>query len=256
MKVITLANQKGGCGKTTTAHTLAIGLCNHGYRVLAIDCDSQCNLSSVFGLMSEKKTKGTLYDVMQQNLSISECVATVRIGLDVLPCNPRLSDVDKMFPDIDDLMILNDELEKVQDKYDFVVIDTPPAVNTLTASALMTSDFLIVPMTADYFSIQGFNLLEKKIAKLKRIGSNIEILGILLTRCDRTSLTSSLKESVSEIAKELNTTVFDSTIRQGVAIRESQLLQSDIFTESPKATVTQDYKAFIDECIARMNERK
>lgn len=256
MKVITLANQKGGCGKTTTAHTLAIGLVNSGYRVLAIDCDSQCNLSSVFGLMSEKKTKGTLLDVMQQDMAISECVSTVRIGLDILACNPKLSDVDKMFSDFEDVMILNDELEKVQENYDFVVIDTPPAVNTLTTSALMTSDFLIVPMTADYFSIQGFNLLEKKIATLKRMGSNIEILGILLTRCDRTSLTNDLKESISEIAKELNTTVFNSTIRQGVAVRESQLLQSDIFTESPKAAVTQDYNAFINECIERINERK
>lgn len=256
MKVITLANQKGGCGKTTTAQTLAIGLANHGNRVLAIDCDSQCNLSSVFGLMSEKKTKGTLLDVMQQDMSISDCVASIRIGLDVLPCNPKLTDADKMFTDLEDVMILNDELEKVKDKYDYVVIDTPPAVNILTTSALMTSDFLIVPMTADYFSIQGFNLLEKKIATLKRMGSNIEILGILLTRCDRTSLTSALKESISGIAKKMGTTLFNSTIRQGVAIRESQLLQSDIFTESPRATVTQDYTAFINECLERMNDRK
>lgn len=256
MKVITLANQKGGCGKTTTAQTLAIGLVNHGYRVLVIDCDAQCNLSSVFGLMSEKRTKGTLLDVMQQDMTISECVASVRIGLDVLACNPKLSDADKMFSDFEDIMILNDALEKVKNSYDYVVIDTPPAVNTLTTSALMTSDYLIVPMTADYFSIQGFNLLERKITTLKRMGSNIEILGILLTRCDRTSLTSTLKESITEIARELNTTIFESTIRQGVAIRESQLLQSDIFSESPKAAVTQDYNAFINECIERMSERK
>lgn len=193
---------------------------------------------------------------MQQDMTISDCVASVRIGLDVLACDPKLSDADTMFSDIENIMILNDALEKVQSSYDYVVIDTPPAVNTLTTSALMTSDYLIVPMTADYFSIQGFNLLEKKIADLKGIGSNIEILGILLTRCDRTSLTSTLKESIAEIAKEMNTTIFKSTIRQGVAIRESQLLQSDIFSESPKAAVTQDYNDFITECIERMNERK
>ena len=146
-------------------------------------------------------------------------------------------------------------LEKVKNKYDYVVIDTPPAVNVLTTSALMTSDYLIVPMTADYFSIQGFNLLQKKVSSLKKIGSNIEILGILLTRYDRTSITSTLAENVEQIAKELNTTLFESTIRQGVAIRESQLLQSDIFTESPKSKVALEYSSFVDEVIQRISER-
>ena len=114
---------------------------------------------------------------------------------------------------------------------------------------------LIVPMTADYFSIQGFNLLQKKVSSLKKIGSNIEILGILLTRYDRTSITSTLAENVEQIAKELNTTLFESTIRQGVAIRESQLLQSDIFTESPKSKVALEYSSFVDEVIQRISER-
>ena len=255
MKVITLANQKGGCGKTTTAQLLSVGLVNKGFNVLAIDCDAQCNLSSVFGLMSSNKTKGTLLDVMNQEADISDCVYKIKIGLDVLSGNPKLNNADKMYSEFEDITILNDALEKVKNKYDYVVIDTPPAVNVLTTSALMTSDYLIVPMTADYFSIQGFNLLQKKVSSLKKIGSNIEILGILLTRYDRTSITSTLAENVEQIAKDLNTTLFESTIRQGVAIRESQLLQSDIFTESPKSKVALEYSSFVDEVIQRISER-
>lgn len=253
MKVITLANQKGGCGKTSTAQLLAVGLANRGYKVLAIDGDAQCNLSSVFGLMVEQSNKKTLLEIMMQTASIPECAVSINDKLDILPGNLKLSDVDKMFANFEDIMILNDALEKVQKSYDFVVIDTPAAVNTITTSALMTADYLIIPMTADYFSIQGFDLLCRKIAALKRLGSNIEVLGILLTRCDRTNLTKMLKEELTKLASKLDTVIFDSTIRQSVIIRESQLLQSNIFIESPKAPITQDYIHFINECITKMH---
>lgn len=253
MKVITLSNQKGGCGKTTTAQTLAIGLVNRGYKVLAIDADPQCNLSSVFGLMSQKKTKGTLLDVMKQDLSIKSCAFPVRIGLDVLASNPDLNKADKEFAEIGDSVILNDALEEVTD-YDFVVVDTPPNMGALTTNALMASDFCIVPMTPDYFSIQGLQQLNRQVQIVKRFGSSVEVLGILLTRCDRTNLSNIITNDIKKAAETLGTTVFNSCISQAVAIRESQLIQSDIYASSPKSKVVQEYDLFIDECIQRIKE--
>lgn len=255
MKVITLANQKGGCGKTTTAQTLAIGLVNQGYHVLMIDCDPQCNLSSLFGIESEKRTKGTLLDVMRQDMTINDVAYSARINLDIVTCHPRLSKADKEFSDIDDCVLLNDAIEALNGAYDYVVIDTPPNVGTLTTNALLASDYLIIPSTPDFFSVQGLQQIKQHLANVQRLGGTVQTLGVLLTRCDRTTLTTALKDEIAQFAKEMDSSLFNASIRQGVAIRESQLMKSDIFTDAPKSHVAMEYKEFVDEVITRIKER-
>lgn len=248
MKIITLANQKGGCGKTTTSHTLAIGLCNRGYKVLAIDCDPQCNFSTLCDLeISENQP--TLYDVLNQEATIQESKITLPDGLDVIQGDLMLCEADHKFINAGIEFILKETLKQITD-YDFIVIDTAPSLGILTVNALVATDFLIIPMTPDYFSLQGLEQLKNNIKSVKKYcNPKLKISGLLLTRCDRTSLTGMMKEDITTAAKSMGTKVFNSTIRQGVAIRESQFLKSTIFKESPRAIVTQEYNNFIDEFL-------
>lgn len=248
MKVITLANQKGGCGKTTTSHILATGLCNRGYKVLSIDCDPQCNFSTVCGLMPSKE-QATLYDVLNHQATIQEAKITISSGLDVIQGDLMLCEADRKFVKVGSEFMLREALEKIP-PYDFVVIDTAPSLGILTVNALVTADYLVIPMTPDYFSFQGLEQLKNNIQDIKKYcNKNLKVSGLLLTRCDRTGLTKMMKEDITTAAESMGTKVFQSTVRQGVAIRESQLLQSDIFKESPKANVTAEYNSFIDEFL-------
>lgn len=248
MKIITLANQKGGCGKTTTSHTLATGLYNRGYKVLAIDCDPQCNFSTLCDLeISENQP--TLYDVLNQEATIQEAKITLPDGLDVIQGDLMLCEADRKFIKTGSEFILKETLKQITD-YDFIVIDTAPSLGILTVNALVATDFLIIPMTPDYFSLQGLEQLKNNIQSVKKYcNPKLKISGLLLARCDRTSLTGMMKEDITTAAESMGTKVFNSTIRQGVAIRESQFLKSNIFKESPKATVTQEYNNFIDEFL-------
>lgn len=248
MKVITLANQKGGCGKTTTSHILAAGLSNRGYKVLAIDCDPQCNFSTVCGLMPSTE-QSTLYDVLNHQASIQEAKVTTAAGFDAVQGDLMLCEADRKFTKVGSEFMLREALEKIP-PYDFVVVDTAPSLGILTVNALAAADYLIIPMTPDYFSFQGLEQLKDNIQDVKKYcNQNLKVSGLLLTRCDRTSLTRMMKEDIIVAAESMGTKVFHSTVRQGVAIRESQLLQSDIFRESPKANVTVEYSSFIDEFL-------
>lgn len=250
MKTITLANQKGGCGKTTTAQTLAIGLVNKGYKVLAIDCDPQCNLSSVFGI-SPEDNGATLFEVMKGEKSLKECVVNIRIGLDILPGSLFLNEADRTFTKPATAPFILQRIVSKVSEYDFCILDTAPSLGIMTINALIATDYLIIPMTPDYFTIQGLCQLKNNIEDVKEINENLKVSGLLLTRCDRTSLTGMLKEDIATAAETMGTKVFETTIRQGVAIRESQLLQSNIFEESPKAAVTEEYSSFIDEFLRK-----
>ncbi len=248
MKIITLANQKGGCGKTTTSHTLATGLCNRGYKVLAVDCDPQCNFSTVFDL-KVSKDQLTLYDVLNKQADIGKAKITIHEGLDIIQGDLMLCDADRKFTKIGSEFMLKEALEPISD-YDFVVIDTAPSLGILTVNALVAADCLIIPMTPDYFSFKGLEQLKDNIQSVKKYcNPKLKVSGLLLTRCDRTGLTGMMKEDITTAAESMGTKVFLSTIRQGVAIRESQFLKSDIFKESPRAAVTQEYSNFIDEFL-------
>lgn len=248
MKIITLANQKGGCGKTTTSHTLATGLYNRGYKVLAIDCDPQCNFSTLCDLeISENQP--TLYDVLNQEATIQEAKITLHKGLDIIRGDLMLCEADRKFVKVGSEFMLKEALEQVSD-YDVAVLDTAPNLGILTVNALVAADFLIIPMTPDYFSFQGLEQLKDNIQSVKKYcNPKLKVSGLLLTRCDRTGLTGMMKEDIATASKSMGTKVFNSTIRQGVAIRESQFLKSNIFKESPRAAVTQEYNSFIDEFL-------
>lgn len=250
MEIITLTNQKGGVAKTTTAHILATGLHNRNYKILIVDLDPQCNLSYSCGI-DMMKVEHTLYDVFKENISPKKSIISIKSGFSIISGGLTLAGADMEFMQTGREYMLRETLKEVSDDYDYCIIDTPPTLGILTVNALTASQSIIIPMTADAYSIQGLSQLQGLIKNVRKYcNSELDIAGLLLTRySDRTVISRDLKRYIEEAAERLETKLFQSTIREAVAVRESQLVVSDIFTESPKSKVAKDYNDFIDEFL-------
>lgn len=251
MKTITIANQKGGVGKTTTAQNLAIGLAKKKFKVLAIDCDSQENLSFSCGIVKPQKS---VFNVLLQE-PIEECIIHTEQGIDLIPSDERLLLADSTFIHENDIFRLKVQLQRVSDKYDFVIIDTPPTLNTITKNCFIASDSIIIPMHTEVFSMQGLskliNIINEAQKKQKEKNLNeVEIEGILLTQFNgRTILNRALTGQIEKISKQTGLKVFKTTIRNGIAIREAQNNQTNIFDYDSRSKVAKDYQNFINEYL-------
>lgn len=246
MEIITVTNQKGGVGKTTTAQHLAIGLKKKGYKVLLVDFDQQGNLT--YSLNCDVKL--TIYDVITQEISAEKAIFHSP-ECDIIPGNILLSKAEKEFTETGREFLLRDALEPIKDKYDYIIIDTPPTLGILTVNALTCSDSVIIPAQADIFSLQGFGQLNNLINQVKKYtNKNLTIKGVLLTKySERTILNRQLKNRAEKISEQINTKVFTSTIREATSIREAQTNKTNVFDYEPKSKVAKDYSAFIDEFL-------
>lgn len=255
MKVITVSNIKGGVGKSSTAAVLGAGLANRGLRTLLIDDDPQSNLTMCYMNEPEEGTP-TLYHVYAKQNTIKEVSQTVKLNLDLVPGDFELCAADMEFTDVGRLNKLNKALKEVKDDYDYAVIDTPPNLGVLTLNSLMASDFVIVPLSVDSFSLKGIRLLNETLTDVREEASKqLIVIGLLLTRYSRkTNLSKLLEDSVNGAANLLHTSLFESRIRQAVAVQESQIAQVDLLEYAPKAAVTEDYQKFIDELLKRIEE--
>ena len=249
-KVITFANQKGGVGKTTTSHIISIGLKKMGYSVLACDLDPQANLSSVFGINVDGDIV-SIYELFEGECDIEDAIVNTESGVDLLVGSLMLSGADRRYSATGDEYKLKESLESIKDKYDYIIIDTPPALGILSLNALASTDYLVVVMTPDYFSGKGLNQLQETVETTKKYlqNPNLKINGMLLTRCDRTNLSSVIKDDISKVATKLDSKIYNSRIRQGVAIRESQYLESSLYDMKDSA-VLNDYKDFLNELLS------
>lgn len=250
MKTITITNQKGGVGKTTTAHVLATGLLKRGFKVLVIDTDPQTNLTFTAGI-DPLKEESTLYNVFKGEVLSSDAVVTSDVGFDMIPGSLELAGADMEFTQAGREYMLKEALDPIQEHYDYCVIDTPPNIGILTINSLTASNKVVVPMGADVYSLQGLSQLQKLIEQVKKYcNSSLVIEGLLLTKYSpRAIINRQLKETLEKVSETLNTKVFKSYIREAVAIKEIQFSQSNIFVEYPDANVTKDYDCFIDELL-------
>ena len=254
MKVISISNIKGGVAKTTTAANLAAGLNNRGYKVLMIDSDPQMNLTTCFTQEPEEGTP-SLYTFYDEGAEIDDIKVQIRDGLDLVLGDFELCSADmEFFKKAGSLKMLSKGIKSIKDDYDFIVLDSPPNLGFLSLNNFMISDGIVTPMAADSFSLRAVRLLKRTLEEVAdEAGREVPVAGILLTRySNRTNVSKLLEESLEDAAKLLNTTLFESRIRQATVVQESQIAKMDLFEYAPKAPVTKDYEAFIDELLERI----
>lgn len=247
MVVYTVANQKGGVAKSTTAAALVAGFNARGLKSLAIDTDPQGNLSYIMGASTTGKT---VLGLLTKEATAKEAIQHTKQG-DIIPSSRLLAAIDGIIADTGKEYRLKEALEELAGVYDCIVIDTPPALGILTVNALTAANALVIPAQADTLSLQGIEQLATSIAPVKKYcNPALEIAGILLTRYNpRSVLTKEVTKAAANLAEAMGTKVFDTAIREGIAIKEAQLLKQNIFDYAPKANATQDYAAFIDELL-------
>ena len=254
MKIVSISNIKGGVAKTTTAATLAAGLNKHGYKVLMIDSDPQMNLTTCFINEPEEGTP-SLYTVYEKGAHISDIKENIKPGLDLVVGDFELCSADmEFFKKPGSLKSLSKAIKPEKGNYDYVIIDTPPNLGFLSLNAFMISDCIITPMASDSFSLRAIRLLKRTLDEVAEDASrNIPVLGILLTRYqERTIVAKLLEDNINAAAKLLDTTLFNSRIRQATVVQESQIAKMDLFKYAPKAPVTQDYEKFVEEFLERI----
>lgn len=246
-EIITVINQKGGVGKSTTAQALGAGFILKGYKTLLIDLDPQSNLSYSLGVDPDKNT---ILEVMLKETTAKEAIQKTRDG-NIISASPALSGADAIMRNTGKEYHLKEALEPLKEDYDYIIIDTPPALGILTVNALTVSTGAVIPAQADVFSLQGINQLDETIQAIKKYCNPALIIkGIVLTRySSRTILNREVAESIDKMAQQLNTKLYKNTIREGVALREAQASQQDIFSYAPKSNVAKDYQALIDEIL-------
>lgn len=244
--VITIANQKGGVGKTTTAVSLASGLKRKGYDVLFIDTDPQCNASDTY----QAKINGTvtLFDLFEEESTIEEAIQKTEYG-DIIACDPLLVTADNKYLQPGREYILKDMLDKVKSDYDYVIIDTCPFLGILLTNAITAADYLIIPSIPDRYSLQGLGELNKTVtAIVKHSNRELKVLGLLFVMCEeKTRLSKEIFSSTEEIEKVFNTKTFKSKIRRTIKVKEANTNRKPIFFYAPYCTAAFDYEKLIME---------
>lgn len=248
-EVIVIANQKGGVGKSTTASALSAGLFFKGYKTLMIDLDAQSNSSYSSGVISNEPTA---YEVMMGEKTAKEAIKDTPHG-SVMASSRALDSLVRGMVKYKEFH-LKEALEPILADYDFIVIDTPPAVSLLTINALMAGTRVIIPAQADAYSLQGIGQLLETIDAVKTFGNkSLALMGILMTRHNnRTLLSQEIMGMVSATADSIGTFVYHTVIRECIAIKEAQARKQDIFTYAPKSNAALDYNDFVTEVIGRV----
>ena len=249
-KIIVVANQKGGVAKTTTATALAAGLKIKGYKVLLIDTDPQCNASDTY--QAEIQGAATLYDLLCEGEPIANTIQHTESG-DIVPSDPLLSQAESKLTQMGKEYILKKAAQPIRAEYDYIIIDTPPTLGVLLANALTLADTMIVPITADRYSLQGLSQLQDTIAAAQEYTNPaLTVSGLLLSKFNkRTKLSKEVSTNMPEIAKAMKTIVFDTAIRESTAAKEAQAMRKSLFVHAPESTTAQDFLAFVDELIER-----
>ena len=244
-KTIVLSNQKGGVGKTTSAYVLALLLQERGARVLAVDLDPQGNLS--FCLGSEKEGIATIYDVLKGELKARYAVQKSTL-VDLLAANILLSGIELEFTGARREFLLSKQLETLKPYYDYIIIDSPPALGILTVNAFTAADYVLVPMLSDIFSLQGITQLDETIRQVRaHCNPRLEVLGVFLTQHSRKNAFSLEVEGTLEmVASDFQMPVLPS-IRKSMALREAEALQQSVLEYAPTCFAVQDYDSLVDE---------
>ena len=252
-RVIAIANQKGGVGKTTTAINLSAALAEAGKKVLTIDIDPQGNTSSGLGI-DKNALKSTVYELLIGDATLYESIQrNVLDNLSVLPSNVELAGAEIELIGIDEKeFILKKYVDIIRDDYDFILIDCPPSLNTLTVNAMTTADTVLVPIQCEYYALEGLSQLIHTINLVrKRLNPNLEIEGVVFTMFDaRTNLSLQVVENVKQNLKQ---NIYKTIIPRNVRLAEAPSHGLPITSYDSKSAGAEGYRALAREVIERGN---
>ena len=250
-KIIAVVNQKGGVGKTTTVINLAAALVEKKYKILIVDIDPQGNASSGCGVLKNQST-ATIYDILVNQAKIQDTIVKAENeDIDVIPANMNLAGTEVELVNTKQReFILKKQLESVSDKYDYIFIDCPPAVNILTINALTAADSVLIPMQCEYYALEGLSQLVQTIGLVKKNTNPKLILeGILFTMYDnRTNLSAQV---VKEVKTHFNNTVYEARITRSVRLSEAPSFGMSCLCYDSKSKGAEQYRALAKEFIGR-----
>ena len=263
--IITIANQKGGVGKTTTTMNLGVALARSGKRVLLIDSDPQANLTSYLGIVPGSdehrsiRTLDELYLAKRPPNSAADCQAFITrtgSGVDLIASEKALSGVEYyLFSRSDKEKVLASFLANISASYDAILIDTPPSLNLLTLNALCASDRVLIPVQPEFFSLEGIVKIRESIEEIRtRWNPKLEVIGVLPTQVSpRRKLT---QEVLQALRGELSGLVFDSVIHENAAVTESSGHAQSVIEYDRSSKGAQDYLRAAAELVTRMENVK
>lgn len=251
-KVISVTNQKGGVGKTTTSINLAAALVKRGKRILLIDMDPQGNASVGCGVDLDE-VENTIYDILLLESTAKEAIVSTESGVDVLTANGDLAGAQvELLNEIGRELRLQKALALVQDDYDYIFIDCPPALNVLTINALVASNSVMIPMQCEYFALEGLSALIATIRKIREtLNPQLSIEGLLRTMFDgRNSLS-------NEVSRQLQThfgdKVYTAVVPRNVRLAEAPSYGESAITYAPESKGAKAYLDLADEILKRAN---
>lgn len=254
-RIIAISNQKGGVGKSTTAINLSACLAEKGKKVLVIDMDPQGNTTSGLGI-EKNELENTVYELLIGECTYEECVQkNVFENLSVLPANVNLSGAEIELIGVEEReFILKKEMDGVRDGFDYIIIDCPPSLSTLTINAMTTADSVLVPIQCEYYALEGLSQLLHTISLVqKRLNPDLELEGVVFTMYDaRTNLSLQVVENVKDNLKQYD--IFKSIIPRKIRLAEAPSHGLPINLYDPKSQATEAYRDLADEMI-RKNRR-
>lgn len=250
-KIISVANQKGGVGKTTSAINLSAALALKGMKVLVVDCDPQGNATSGLGINKSEVTN-SIYDLIIDECDIKECILKSSIkNLDVIPSHVNLAGADiELIGVAQKEFILKKKLEQIKNDYDYIMIDCPPSLNNLTVNSMTAADGVLVPIQCEFYALEGLSQLIYTIDLIKsRLNPSLVIDGIVFTMYDsRTNLSMQVVENVKD---NLNQNIYKTVIPRNVRLAEAPSYGQPICIYDPKSSGAEAYNKLAEEILIK-----
>jgi chromosome partitioning protein len=251
--IIAITNQKGGVGKTTTAINLAAALASKGRKTLLVDLDPQANSSMSF--LDIHDLRLSIYDALTDDqVHLPDIVQPAEkiASLHIAPSTIALAKIEaKLIGELDSHYRLKDEIQRIQDDFDYIIIDTPPTLGIITVNALVAASHVLIPIQASYFALEGTDDLLETIDKIKvRANPQLQILGALITMYDKRTLLA--KDIYEQIQRVFGVKVFETVITKSVRLEESPAYRESIFTFAPRSTGAYEYYRLSEEVLSRV----
>lgn len=249
-RVIAIANQKGGVGKTTTAINLSSCLAEKGKKVLAVDMDPQGNMTSGLGL-DKNSVEHTIYDLIIGEVDIDQVIEKeILENLDIIPTSIDLSGAEIELLDVENKeFIVKNSISTVKDKYDYIIIDCPPSLSILTINAMTTADSVLVPIQCEYYALEGLSQLIHTVELVRdRLNENLKIEGVVFTMYDaRTNLSLQVVENVKD---NLQQNIYKTIIPRNIRLAEAPSYGMPINHYDSKSTGADSYRRLAEEVIS------